>query len=61
VKDGDLARYYRQRHPHVRHVRHAGQRRTDAWSQGRAAGERIVLHKPIQAVAKANGRLLPGK
>jgi hypothetical protein len=61
VKDGDLARYFRRRHPHVRHVRHAGQRRTDAWSHGREAGERIVLHKPIQAVAKTNGRLLPGK
>jgi hypothetical protein len=61
VKDGDLAGYFRRRHPYVRHVRHAGQRRTDAWADGRAAGRRIVLHKPVEAATTLRGRLLPAK
>ena len=61
VGDGDLARFFRRRHPYVRHVRHAGQRRTDAWVHGREAGRKIVLHQPIQSAAAARGRLLPGK
>src|SRR5271170_1454580 len=62
VRDGDLARYFKLRHPHVRHVRYAGQRRTDAWSRGREAGRNIVLSKPIAAGAVGaigRGRLLP--
>jgi hypothetical protein len=61
VKDGDLSTYFRRRHPHVRHVRHSGQRRTDAWARGREAGRTIVLHKPVQAPAESRGRLLPAK
>jgi hypothetical protein len=61
VKDGDLARYFRKRHPYVRHVRHTGQRRTDAWARGREAGRRIILHKPVQSAAESRGKLLPGK
>jgi len=61
VKDGDLGHYFRRRHPHVRHVRHSGQRRTDAWTHGREAGRKIVLHKPVGGVALARGRLLPAK
>jgi hypothetical protein len=58
VGDGNLARYFRLRHPHVRHVRHAGQRRTDAWAHGREAGRKIVLHRPVQGAATSRGRLL---
>jgi hypothetical protein len=61
VRDGDLATYFRRRHPYVRHVRHAGQRRTDAWAHGREAGRRIVLHKPVQAAVESRGKLLPRK
>jgi Protein of unknown function (DUF2786)/SprT-like family len=61
VKDGDLAHYFRRRHPHVRHVRHTGQRRTDAWNHGREAGRKIVLHKPVSGVAQSRGKLLPAK
>jgi hypothetical protein len=61
VGDGDLARFYRRRHPHVRHVRHAGQPRSDAWSHGREAGRRIVLHRPVQSAATSRGRLLGAK
>jgi hypothetical protein len=59
VQDGDLSRFFRRRHPYVRHVRHAGQRRTDAWAHGREAGRQIVLHRPVQSAAEARGRLLP--
>ncbi|MBV9946134.1 MAG: DUF2786 domain-containing protein [Myxococcales bacterium] len=61
VGDGDLSRYLRARHPHVRHVRHAGQRRTDAWARGREAGRQIILHRPVREGATARGRLLPAK
>jgi hypothetical protein len=61
VRDGDLVHYFRCRHPHVRHVRHAGRRRTDAWAKGREAGRKIVLHKPVSAGAEARGRLLPAR
>ena len=59
VKDGDLTGYFRRRHPHVRHVRHAGQRRTDAWAHGREAGRKIVLHKPVQAATGSAGASFP--
>ncbi len=58
VRDADLGSYFRRRHPHVRNVRHAGQRRTDAWAQGRAAGHEIVLHRPVRAAASSRGLLL---
>jgi hypothetical protein len=61
VKDGDLSQYFRRRHPHVRHVRHTGQRRTDAWAHGREAGRSIVLHKPVTSAAQSRGKLLPDK
>ncbi|HXN32763.1 MAG TPA: DUF2786 domain-containing protein [Polyangiaceae bacterium] len=59
--DGDLARYFRCRHPHVRHVRHTGQQRTDAWVHGREAGRKIVLNRPVQGAPASRGRLLPAK
>jgi predicted SprT family Zn-dependent metalloprotease len=61
VGDGDLARYFRQRHPRVRHVRHGGPRRTDAWTHGREAGRKIVLHRPVESAATSRGRLLRAK
>jgi hypothetical protein len=61
VRDADLGVYFRRRHPHVRHVRHTGHKRSSAWAEGREAGHRIVLHKPIEAAASSRGRLLPGK
>jgi predicted SprT family Zn-dependent metalloprotease len=61
VKDADLSGYFRRRHPYVRHVRHTGQRRTDAWAHGREAGRKIVLHKPVASPTENRGRLLPAK
>jgi len=61
VGDGDLSRYFRRRHPHVRHVRHTGQRRGDAWMHGREAGRKVVLHRPVEGAVESRGRLLPAK
>jgi hypothetical protein len=58
VRDGDLAAYFRRRHPYVRSVRYAGQRRTQAWARGREAGRSIVLHKPVSSAATSRGKLL---
>lgn len=61
VKDGDLEGFFRRRHPHVRHVRHAGTRRTEAYAHGREAGRRIVLHRGVSTSAESRGKLLPAK
>lgn len=58
VADGDLVNYFRRRHPHVRHIRYAGQRRTEAYAHGREAGSRIVIHKGVNEKPAARGLLL---
>jgi hypothetical protein len=61
VRDADLSGYYRTRHPHVQHVRHTGNQRTEAHAHGRAAGRSIVLHRPMHGAAGHRGNLLPPK
>jgi hypothetical protein len=58
VADGDLDGFFRSRHPHVRHIRYAGQRRTDAYAHGREAGQKIVIHKGVKGSATERGLLL---
>jgi hypothetical protein len=58
VADGDLAAYFRRRHPYVRHVRYAGQRRSEAYAHGREAGKNIVIHKGMRETARERGLLL---
>jgi hypothetical protein len=58
VADGDLDDFFRRRHPHVRHIRYAGQRRTDAYAHGREAGQRIVIHNAVKGNAERRGLLL---
>ncbi len=58
VGDAELEGYYRKRHPRIQHVRHAGTRRTEAHAQGREAGRKIVLHKPVGAGPSGGVRLL---
>jgi len=48
VADAELGSYFRARHPHVRHIRYAGQRRTDAYVHGREAGKKIDIHKGVK-------------
>ncbi|WP_438008590.1 DUF2786 domain-containing protein [Sorangium sp. So ce321] len=59
VRDADLDSYYRSRHPHVQHLRHAGNQRTPAHAHGREAGRKIVLHRPMQGATGERGLLLP--
>src|SRR5207253_146535 len=62
VADGDLETYFRRRHPYVRHVRYAGQRRTEAYAHGREKGKSIVIHKGIKSTPEQRGLLLgPGR
>jgi predicted SprT family Zn-dependent metalloprotease len=60
VGDADLHRFYRRRHPHVRTTYYSASPPSTANADGRAAGRRIVLHKPVTA-SSGGGRLLgPG-
>jgi hypothetical protein len=61
VRDADLGRFYRTRHPRIRNVRYTGSTRTEAHAEGRAAGRRIVLHKPVTQGSSTGGKLLPPK
>lgn len=58
VRDGDLDVFFRRRHPHVQTIRYGGGRRGDAFAHGRAAGEKIVLHRGVSGPAVSRGRLL---
>lgn len=58
VGDVDLDDFYRRRHPHIVHVRHAGNRRTEAHHEGREAGRKIVLHKPVHGGPSGGVKLL---
>lgn len=61
VKDADLGSFYRQRHPRIQNVRYTGNTRTEAHQEGRAAGRRIVLHKPVEGGSNGGVRYLPPK
>ena len=43
--DPELDAYFRRRHPHVRQVGGRGRVQSNAFSEGHAAGTRIVLHR----------------
>lgn len=58
VADGDLETWFRRRHPHVRHVRYAGQQRSEAYAHGREAGQKIVIHRGMKDRATERGLLL---
>ena len=61
VGDGDLDRYFRQRHPHVRWARYGGSRRSETYARGREAGQRIVLHRGVHSGPTGQRALLPPK
>jgi hypothetical protein len=50
--------YFRKRHPRVRHVRYAGNRKNEAYAHGKAAGGRIVLRKGVKGAVTGHGHLL---
>lgn len=59
VGDADLSGFFRARHRYVRHVRYAGEARTEAFARGREAGRQIVIHKGVGGAAESRGLLLP--
>lgn len=61
VKDADLHTYYRRRHPYVRHVRSAGERRTRAYTEGHEAGRGIEIRRGMKGDTTGGPRLLPAK
>lgn len=58
IADGDLDRYFRKRHPYVRHIRYAGQRRSEAFAHGKEAGNKIVIHRGMRERPAERGHLL---
>ena len=56
--DPQLARYMKRRHPRTRTVSHGSSADGAAFRAGRAAGESIVLNKPMEGGGEARGRLL---
>jgi hypothetical protein len=56
--DGDLQRWWRKRHPHVRWTRHFAAGPSEARGHGREAGRNIVLHRGVNE-SRSRGRLLP--
>lgn len=61
VGDPQLASYYRKRHPRVVSVRYAGQTRNEAHAEGREAGRRLVLAKPVGSGPSGGGPKLLGR
>jgi hypothetical protein len=59
VGDGDLERYFRRRHPHIRWTRSQGPRRSEAHAHGRAAGRKVVLSRPIASQGHSRLSLPP--
>jgi hypothetical protein len=58
VQDGDAVAFFRKRHPFVRHVRHEGHRKNEAYAHGKEAGRNIVLRRGVNAAATSGGLLL---
>jgi hypothetical protein len=61
VGDAELGQYFKRRHPHIRWLRGAAKTRQESYADGRAAGRRINLKKPMKAATHTAPRLLPGK
>jgi hypothetical protein len=58
--DAELGHFFRRRHPHVRHTRHLSRAGSAAYSDGRRAGQNIVLHRGVRSgYAGGLPRLLP--
>jgi hypothetical protein len=57
--DADLDRYLRQRNPHIRSKSFGGSQYSEAHAHGRAAGQQIVLNRPVAGETGNGGRALP--
>lgn len=61
VGDPHLGSYFRRRHPYVRHVRYQGKGPSEAFSEGRERGRKLVLHRPVGAGPSGGTPLLRGR
>lgn len=59
--DAELRRYYRARHPYIQRARYSGNRRNEAHAEGRQAGQRLVLHRPVGEGPSGGPRRLLGR
>jgi hypothetical protein len=59
--DADLTQFFKRRHPHVRWLRGTAKPRQPSYADGRAAGRRIDLKKPIRGAVQTAPRLLGPK
>ena len=58
--DPALGRFFRQRHPSIRHTRHRSRVGSSAYADGQAAGRDIVLHRGVRGGCEPGlPRLLP--
>lgn len=58
--DAGLDDYVRSRHHRLRAGRRTRVRADATWHEGRAAGQQLVLHKPVAATPRRRGTRLPG-
>jgi hypothetical protein len=58
VGDPALRGYLKQRHPRMRYSHYSSSERSSAHAEGRAAGQRIVLHRGVSSGASGQVRLL---
>ncbi len=59
VGDPALAAFFKKRHPRVRAAGRSSTSRFAAHALGRAEGEKVVLHRPLEGSASGGTRLLP--
>jgi len=60
ASDPQLARYFRARHPRVRSSSSQGAGSREAFQKGHAAGEKIVIHRGVEARGSGSPRALLG-
>jgi Protein of unknown function (DUF2786) len=58
--DADLENWYHRRHPRIRRGGGSSAQLTSAYNDGRAEGERLVLHRPVTSGPSGDLRLLKG-
>ena len=61
VGDVELAQYFKRRHPHVRWLRSAAKLRQPSYADGRKAGRRIELKRPLKPAGTTAPRQLPAR
>ena len=61
IGDPELASFFKRRHPRVRWTKHSGSSHNPAHRAGKEQGQRIVLHRGIQAGPSSGPKRLLGR